>query len=147
MDQLTAREEPHPSDTNAKKQKKNNKTTETPTKHTPQPAQEQSITSDTNAKKQLENKNTSAIPTELAAQTESSSSKGNFYFITFFFTLSRMFMLFILIIVFLHILCFFTSFTFSVQIGSISSNTDAKKQQGNKNTDKAMDESTMHSYL
>jgi len=56
-------------------------------------------------------------------------------------------MLFILIIVFLHILCFFTSFTFSVQIGSISSNTDAKKQQGNKNTDKIVDESVNESAI
>ena len=92
MDQLTAQEEPHPSDMNAKKQQKKKKTTATPTKHTPQPTQEQSITLDTNAKKQRENKNTSTIPTELAAQTESSSTKGNFYFIMFFFTLSRVFM-------------------------------------------------------
>jgi hypothetical protein len=56
MDQLTAQEEPHSSDTNAKKQQKNKKTTATPTKHTPQLAQEQSITLDTNAKKNNEKK-------------------------------------------------------------------------------------------
>jgi len=61
-----------------KKQQQNKNTTAISTEYTPQPAQEQSITSDTNAKKQQENKNTSIISTELVAQTESSSSKGNF---------------------------------------------------------------------
>jgi hypothetical protein len=47
MDQLTAQEKNHPSDTNAKKQQQNKNTTAISTEH----AQEQSVTSDTNEKK------------------------------------------------------------------------------------------------